>query len=566
MLKRKLPFFLAYMKNGAAKPTFLEYVENTNDAYINTGILPTYDMTVKVKYKYTKLNSTFNPIFGMRTAAVGTGDGLFWAGMHYADKQAYLRFGGNSINYAMGDSALDVIELTASPDGIFINGVDTGARYYDGVMTSQAKPMFLFTMSSAGAPDWAVGHTNARVYSFEVYDGNGVLIQNLRPALDPNGKACMYDTVTKKYFYNAGTGELKAGGRFVESIYFDGDSWVDIGYIPSSNTRVVGSFLVTRFKNSAACYVFGVFGDSANFGLNIGSDRSKLNVPWAASSAVTMENPNNLDQRYLFDISKNGAYIDGVLKLSASQLSNTFTATKPFFVGWSNGTSTEKIIGKIYPIKIYENDILMQDLRPYVDGNGVACFKDVLTDTLFYNQGTGALGHTEHEELEFIYLDGNQYIDTGITYQTCTINTAIKYNAGLSARMLSGWSDIQATYWGMNANERLELGGGIVATGTNLTKYSFLNIYVDATNETITASVGGASISRVGDKPNGVQTYKIGCCTTASSNKVIGNVYYHKIYDVDGKLIQDLIPVKRSDGIVCMYDRVESKYYELINA
>jgi hypothetical protein len=221
---------------------------------------------------------------------------------------------------------------------------------------------------------------------------------------------------------------------------------------------------------------------------------------------------------------------------------------------------------EVWGQKTYIGGELVQDLRPYIDGDGVACFKDVVTDTLFYNQGTGTLTYTEFEPQEFIYLNGNQYIDTGITYQTCTINTAIKYNAGLNARMLSGWSDIQATYWGMNTNECLELGGGIVATGINLTEYSVLNIYVDATNETITASVGDTSISRVGDQPNGVPTYKIGCSTTTSSNKVIGNVYYHKVYDVDGKLVRDMIPVNRSDGVVCMYDRVENKYYELKGA
>jgi hypothetical protein len=178
-------------------------------------------------------------------------------------------------------------------------------------------------------------------------------------------------------------------------VEFDGDSWIDTGYIPSSNTRVVGEFSITKFKAYAANYIFGVFGNNANFGLNIGSDRRKLNVPWAAASAVAMDNPNNFDQRYLFDISKNGAYIDDVLKLTASQLSATFTATKSFFVGWSNGTSVEKFIGKIYPIKIYENDILMQDLRPALDPSGKVCLYDMVSKKYLYNIGTGTLTYTE---------------------------------------------------------------------------------------------------------------------------------------------------------------------------
>ena len=37
----------------------------------------------------------------------------------------------------------------------------------------------------------------------------------------------------------------------------------------------------------------------------------------------------------------------------------------------------------------------IQDLRPYVDENGTACFKDIVTGNLFYNQGAGTLTYTE---------------------------------------------------------------------------------------------------------------------------------------------------------------------------
>ena len=48
---------------------------------------------------------------------------------------------------------------------------------------------------------------NLRIYSFTISkDGNKIM--NLIPALDRNGTPCMYDTVSKKTFYNAGTGEF----------------------------------------------------------------------------------------------------------------------------------------------------------------------------------------------------------------------------------------------------------------------------------------------------------------------------------------------------------------------
>ena len=37
---------------------------------------------------------------------------------------------------------------------------------------------------------------------------NNSLVLNLLSALDPNGRPCMYDTVSGQPFYNAGTGEF----------------------------------------------------------------------------------------------------------------------------------------------------------------------------------------------------------------------------------------------------------------------------------------------------------------------------------------------------------------------
>ena len=54
-----------------------------------------------------------------------------------------------------------------------------------------------------------------RVYYCKLIDNN-ILKHNLIPALNPQGKPCMYDTVTEKPFYNQGAGEfaykIRSGG------------------------------------------------------------------------------------------------------------------------------------------------------------------------------------------------------------------------------------------------------------------------------------------------------------------------------------------------------------------
>ena len=48
---------------------------------------------------------------------------------------------------------------------------------------------------------------NLRIYSFTI-SKDGKKIMNLIPALDRNGTPCMYDSVSKQTFYNAGTGKF----------------------------------------------------------------------------------------------------------------------------------------------------------------------------------------------------------------------------------------------------------------------------------------------------------------------------------------------------------------------
>lgn len=232
---------------------------------------------------------------------------------------------------------------------------------------------------------------------------------------------------------------------FLDYIAFDGDSWINIDYMPTSNTRVVGRCSFTQFKGSVANYVFGVFGGGANFGFNVGSNRGILNVPWGANSGIYLYNANTLGQVYSFDISKDGTYLDGVLKLTASQLSEEFTATKSFFVGWSNGTGTEKLIGNIYPMQMYESGVLVKDLRPCIDPNGVVCMYDIVTKKYHYNIGTGTItAGNVVKFVDYIHTDGNSYIDTGIALginHKVSVKTKVPSTSSTAIQLFGNYSD-----------------------------------------------------------------------------------------------------------------------------
>ena len=56
------------------------------------------------------------------------------------------------------------------------------------------------------------GYRDMTVYSFKVYDANDVLLSNLIPVEREDGELGLLDTITNKFYANAGTGTFEKGG------------------------------------------------------------------------------------------------------------------------------------------------------------------------------------------------------------------------------------------------------------------------------------------------------------------------------------------------------------------
>lgn len=59
-------------------------------------------------------------------------------------------------------------------------------------------------------PTGATDMSKSQIYYCRFYE-NGELVCDLRPCLDSNGTPCMFDTVKRETFYNAGTGDFLWG-------------------------------------------------------------------------------------------------------------------------------------------------------------------------------------------------------------------------------------------------------------------------------------------------------------------------------------------------------------------
>ena len=558
--------------------TKLEYIQNDRDSYIKTGVLDgTDDLSYEADFTYIS-GSSYRYVLGA------------YSGDSFKNTVLYINLYGDIggwVNKGYSASLMTPsivsenqrIKCYADSTKFIVNGItkmssDVGAQR-DGA------ELYLFRRNGDDKSYAAQSTSNAiiKLHSLVIKIKN-VAVRNFIPAMrNSDGEVGLYDTITKQFFTNAGTGKFIAGPRFVEHIEFDGNSYIDIDYIPSSNTRVVGKCSFTQWHPTpGANYVFGVFGEGANFGLNVGSSRNIMNVPWGTSAGINFNNDNNFGQVYSFDISNKGAYLDGVVKLTGSQLSETFTATKSFFVGWSNGTSTQKLVGNIYPMKIYENDVLVKDLRPCLDDNNVACLYDKVTGEYYYNKGTGKIGAglpAEYTRLKYIETDGNAYIDTNIL-MSIEIEEKRKYKfeykgvmdsdpivskyavdgvGGAKTGFYVGISqDGKFGYFGDND---LSVGDVITANEPHIFTIDYVNgdAYLDGIKQ-----ISGV-IPRLGTE---AQTIGVFCYNSGSKGLSIhkgAKRYWVKLWK-ENVIILNLIPVIRNyDSVLGMYDTVTKQFF-----
>ena len=171
----------------------VEYLESTGTQYIDTGIfIDSYD------YEWTTMAKipTSEKYSGIRKTTQGTNR---------------LTFGTTGSKY------FATIGLTVTSFGVTMD--ESFHKFYIDIKNNKATLDNNTTKTLSGLIDvWDVS-----IMLFGIKDPNpittqgvmsisnstiskgGIVIQDLRPILDQNGTPCMYDIISKQYFYNLGT-------------------------------------------------------------------------------------------------------------------------------------------------------------------------------------------------------------------------------------------------------------------------------------------------------------------------------------------------------------------------
>ena len=200
----------------------------------------------------------------------------------------------------------------------------------------------------------------------------------------------------------------------VEYLESSGTQWIDTGVPARENTRVLARLYTDETGNKNW---FGAGVSQVNGGAFVFSSHSTTEVEylWGFHTGTWIKPATSdaVGKKFDIDFSKNGVIINGTtLDVTTDTWGNDSDLTITLFV--RNGGSAY-ISGRIYYLQIYNDGVLIRDFIPVLDWNMRPALYDRITNTLFYNSGSGEF--TTGRQIHYVdYLES-----TGTQYKTNTI-------------------------------------------------------------------------------------------------------------------------------------------------
>ena len=367
----------------------------------------------------------------------------------------------------------------------------------------------------------------------------------------------------------------------LEYIQSSGTQYIDTGYCPTANTRVVADVYLLNHKDYLRMY--GVSGNNQDFYCVLYTER--WTIRFGSSSASSSITKPTGSIRYTIDHAGKTTTFTG----SSSTYNCSITATDSFsgtsanpiyiFAVNNKGTPGTKSSFKLYSFKIYEGDVLVRDFVPVRWSDGVNGLLDNVSETFYQNAGTGAFMSNLSEDAKSVpsgytqlkYIDGSgtQYINTGFcpTAYTRVITQINLLDYKKDARIYGAMQTSQKfamyatggtwyVHYGDKAGSTYGAGEGV----STIDHQGSMAACKDAISRTHYARCTTPTFTGTSSSPMCIFTY-FKDEEVEPANIAAIRVYFLKIYN-EGVLVRWFVPVRRdSDGEVGMYDLVNESFY-----
>ncbi len=369
--------------------TQVEYIESTGTQWIDTGVAGSNNANFEIDFLTKSVvgpsSTDFGTIFGAcvltstrinlgtwNSSQVTTGGEMCWGSGNY---NPYIT-SNVRMQVSIKGTTLTTPNGTQAVSGSFTTGCN----------------IWLFCRNYNGTADQ---FSKTQLYSFKIYNGS-TLIRDFVPCLDSSGVAGLYDTVNNKFYRNSGSGVFSYGNLIldeaditeVEYIESSGTQYIDTGYIPAPNTRVLIDMDITAASTAKA--LFGAR-TSANVGFLMFTYANNAGFQSDYGSQQLQPIGSTSSGRHMID--KNGASVTVDDVLIGTHSAATFTIPHTLFLFSVNKAGTAmtsySCTAKLYSCKIYEGSVLVRDYLPCIDSSGTVGLYDTVNELFYRNSGTG---------------------------------------------------------------------------------------------------------------------------------------------------------------------------------
>lgn len=384
-----------------------------------------------------------------------------------------------------------------------------------------------------------------------------------------------------------------APATYLEYMESDGTQYIDLGIVGRCNLEVEAEVAYVEIP-SDGCFIGSRTGNTRVYALH--HFNGSMLIGYGDNEYANVYGMKEV--KYAID----SRFVKGSQTLSINgQIRATRTVNSEYNTGYNlylfalnyGGSPQYYTKGRIYSLKIWdlvdgERDSLLGDFRPCLDGDGVPCLYDSVTDDYFHNAGSGTFAYgalppanapTVDHYVEYLESDETQYVDTGILGQT-GLGTSIKFsftevptdasvlcafNGGnrLYAVHYTSSSGLYHSYRSANVPSPVQYAtaGTVYTVETDLFR-DCRNFYINGaeigpkytSSNALTDSY--PTLHLFGRNYNGVSDYRSKMRLYACS--IWGSVYNRDKAETP-TLLLDLHPCVDTDGVAGLYDAVSGR-------
>lgn len=371
--------------------------------------------------------------------------------------------------------------------------------------------------------------------------------------------------------------KLPDGYTQVEYIESTGTQYIDTGFKPNQNTRIVIDIDVTA--SSVASSLFGARNSYQNngFALHTGSSNAGYQIDYATNTnKVTTITSSG---RHKIDFNGNILTVDDTVINTYSEAAFQCNYTALIFSVHSGDTLMHENYptkAKLYSCRIYDNNTLVRDFVPCVNDSGVGCLYDKVNQVCYYKNGTGdfIVGSAKRElpdgftQVEYIESTGTQYIDTEIepNQDTKVVIDAL-YTQDSNASFLFGSDAGSATksfgFGAANGNLRIAYNNVSTYFANGLSFANKIHVVVDKNVATINNQYSVSGTYATFEPNYSVWLFGNNRQGTLYGGKDGTRIYSCEIYDND-TIVRDFVPCIKGEGtdsVAGLYDLVNGVFY-----